>query len=84
MIGKVHLLVVVFFENTELKTLLTEPATDLKSVYNKAIAEKFSSDKRQIVRELTAHGIQALLTPPELLTVNTINKYLELKSRGLI
>jgi uncharacterized protein (DUF58 family) len=84
MMAKLHLLVVVFFENTELKTLLTAPAADLKSVYNKAIAQKFNSDKRQIVRELSAHGIQALLTPPEALTVNTINKYLELKSRGLI
>ncbi len=29
-------------------------------------------------------GIQAILTKPQDLTLNTINKYLELKSRGLI
>ncbi len=28
--------------------------------------------------------IQSILTPPELLTVNTINKYLELKARRMI
>ena len=84
MMGKLHLVVVIFFENTELKSMLTTPAVDLKSVYNKAIAEKFTTDKRQIVRELSAHGIQALLTPPEALTINTINKYLELKARGFI
>ena len=79
-----HLLVVIFFENTELKSLLSEPADNLKEIYHKAIAEKFSYDKKLIVKELSRHGIQALLTPPEQLTVNTINKYLELKARGMI
>jgi uncharacterized protein (DUF58 family) len=79
-----HLLVVVFFENTEMKSLMNDPANNLKEVYYKAIAEKFSFDKKLIVKELTRHGIQALLTSPEHLTVNTINKYLELKSRGMI
>ncbi|MEZ4888562.1 MAG: hypothetical protein R3E32_27810 [Chitinophagales bacterium] len=52
--------------------------------YQKTIAEKFPFEKRQIVKELQLHGIQAILTSPQNLTVNTINKYLELKSRGLI
>lgn len=79
-----HLLVVIFFENTELKELVEEPATDLRQIYHKAIAEKFSYDKKLIVKELTRHGIQSMLTAPEHLTVNTINKYLELKARGMI
>ncbi|HEX6889630.1 MAG TPA: DUF58 domain-containing protein [Chryseolinea sp.] len=79
-----HLLVVIFFENTEMKSLLVQPAENLREVYYKAIAEKFSYDKKLIVKELLRHGIQALLTAPEDLTVNTINKYLELKARGMI
>ena len=79
-----HLLVVIFFENTEMKSLLTQPAENLKEVYYKAIAEKFSFDKKLIVKELLRHGIQAVLTAPEELTINTINKYLELKARGMI
>jgi uncharacterized protein (DUF58 family) len=79
-----HLLVVIFFENTEMQSLLNTPATGLKEVYHKAVAEKFSYDKKVIVKELRRHGIQALLTTPENLTVNTINKYLELKARGMI
>ncbi len=79
-----HLLVVIFFENTEMKSLLTQPAGNLREVYYKAIAEKFSYDKKLIVKELLSHGIQAVLTTPEDLTVNTINKYLELKARGMI
>ncbi|WP_162054594.1 DUF58 domain-containing protein [Pontibacter pamirensis] len=79
-----HLLVVVFFENTQLHALLHQRAKSTEEIYTKAIAQKFDFDKRQIVKELQQHGIHAILTPPEQLTVNTINKYLELKARGLI
>lgn len=79
-----HLLVVIFFENTEMQTLLRTPAATLKDVYHKAVAEKLSYDKKLIIKELAKYGIQALLTSPENLTVNTINKYLELKARGMI
>jgi uncharacterized protein (DUF58 family) len=79
-----HLLLVVFFENTQTRALLQKPAGNTEEIYLKAIAEKFAYEKRQIVKELTQHGIQSILTPPEKLTVNTINKYLEFKARGLI
>lgn len=83
-LARQHLLVVIFFENTEVTSFLSNPARDLKEIYHKGIAEKFTYDKKLIVKELNSHGIQALLTSPEQLTVNTINKYLELKSRGMI
>ncbi len=79
-----HLLVVIFFENTELKSLLEEPAGSVREIYYKAVAEKYSYEKKLIVKELQRNGIHALLTPPESLTVNTVNKYLELKARNLI
>lgn len=79
-----HLLVVIFFENTELQEALAAPAENIRQIYHKAVAEKLDYDKRLIVKELTRHGIQAVLTTPESLTVNTINKYLELKARGMI
>jgi uncharacterized protein (DUF58 family) len=83
-LAKIHLLVVIFFENTETKKLIDEPAEGLREVYHKAIAEKFTYEKKLIVKELKKNGIQAVLTTPQHLTVDTINKYLELKSRGLI
>jgi hypothetical protein len=83
-LSKAHVLVVVFFENTELKHLIEQPAPDLKSIYYKAMAERFSFEKKLIVKELSRYGIQTILTAPEKLTVNTINKYLELKARNLI
>lgn len=83
-IAKKHVLVVVFFENTELEELINTSADDLQGIYHKTIAEKFSMDKKLMQKELQQYGIQTILTKPEELTINTINKYLEIKARGLL
>ena len=83
-IAKHHLLVVIFFENTELKSLLHSNAKTTKEIFDKTIAEKFAFEKKLIVNELHKYGIQSILTAPEDLSINTINKYLEIKARGLI
>lgn len=83
-IAKSHLLVIVFFKNTELQSIISEKAQTIQQVYDKVIAEKFAFEKRLIVNELKKYGIHSLLTTPENLTINTINKYLEIKSRGLL
>jgi uncharacterized protein (DUF58 family) len=71
-----HLLLVVFFENTELNKLTNSHAGNVEQVYIKTIAEKFAFEKRLIAKELLKYGILSLLTSPQKLTVNTINKYL--------
>ncbi|MCB0428225.1 MAG: DUF58 domain-containing protein [Mangrovimonas sp.] len=83
-IAKDHLLIVIFFNNVELNSLIKNKAETIQDVYDKVIAEKFAFEKRLIVNELKKYGIHSILTEPEQLTVNTINKYLEVKSRGLI
>jgi uncharacterized protein (DUF58 family) len=83
-IAKNHLLVVVFFQNTELHDMVSKKAKNIQEVYDKAIAERFIFEKKLIVNELRKYGIYSLLTNPEDLTVDSINKYLEIKTRGLI
>jgi hypothetical protein len=80
-ISQYHLLLVVFFENTELRKLSETPAEDVEGIYIKTIAEKFAYDKKLIAKELTKHGIQTILTAPQNLTVKTVNKYLEIKAK---
>jgi uncharacterized protein (DUF58 family) len=80
-IAHYHLLLVVFFENTELKSLTERKAATIEDIYIKTIAEKFSFEKKLMVKELHKNGISSILTAPENLTVNTVNKYLELKTR---
>lgn len=83
-IAKQHVLVVIFFENTELDRLIHSDAEDIQMVYQKAIAGKFALEQKLIVKELNRHGILTLLTRPEKLTIDTLNKYLEIKARGLL
>lgn len=83
-LAKKHVLVVIFFENSELEKLIATDAEDLQAIYHKTIAEKFSLDKKLMQKELQRYGIQTILTKPEQLTINTINKYLEIKARGLL
>jgi uncharacterized protein (DUF58 family) len=83
-ISRRHLLVVIFFQNTELKAVIQAPANDLEQIYFKTVAEKFDFEKRQIVKELHVHGIQAVLSTPQDLTVSALNKYLEMKARGML
>nr|WP_322624628.1 DUF58 domain-containing protein [uncultured Flavobacterium sp.] len=83
-IAKSHMLVVVFFENVELDKLIHTTPEHIKQVYDQVIAEKFAFEKRLIVNELRKYGIYSVLTKPENLTVDSINKYLEIKARGIL
>ncbi len=83
-IAKQHVLVVVFFLNTELEELTQKKSEDIKAIYQKTIAEKLAYEKRLIVKELRRRGVYTILTKPEKLTVNVINKYLEFKAKGVI
>ena len=83
-INKQHLLVVMIFENTELKTYTHQKAEFVSDIYAQTIALKLSMEKKQIVSKLRKYGIQTILSRPEDLSINVVNKYLELKAKGLI
>ena len=83
-LNRAHLLVVVFFENTEIRRLASEEVRTTADIYRQTVARQFLQEKKEMVQKLRQYGIQAILTKPQDLTLNTINKYLELKSRGLI
>jgi uncharacterized protein (DUF58 family) len=83
-IAKHHLLLVVFFENTELTKLSVAKANNVEDVYVKTIADKLAYEKRLVVKELLKYGILSIISSPQNLTVNTINKYLELKAKQVL
>lgn len=83
-INKFHLLVVVFFENEEIGKLASSDPQNLEDIYTQTVARKFVTTKLQLVHLLRQYSIQSVFTKPEDLSVNTVNKYLELKSRGMI
>jgi hypothetical protein len=77
-------LLVIFFEDTDLEEYIATPVKDTEGYYRHVIAEKFVFEKRLIVSTLKQHGICSLLITPENLSVDVINKYLEMKSRNQI
>jgi uncharacterized protein (DUF58 family) len=83
-INQKHVLVVVFFQNTDLQELAYEVPKSTRDIYQSAVAERMISMKGRIAQELKQNGIQTILTLPSDLSINTINKYLELKAKGSI
>ncbi|MDO5655625.1 MAG: DUF58 domain-containing protein [Flavobacteriaceae bacterium] len=84
-IARQHLLVVVFFKNPEI-IKITESSNQekLQEVYDQIIAEKFEYEKKLIRQELQKYGIYSVYTLPENLSISIINKYLEIKARGIL
>ena len=83
-LSRMHLLVVVIFENTELLEYAQKKADYISEIYTQTMAQKLLLDKRKLVKKLRTYGVSTILSKPEDLSINTVNKYLELKSQGLI
>lgn len=79
-----HVLIMVSFKNEEIKQLASQQVKSEGAYFDQSIAEKFLLEKQQIVNELNQSGVYTILSSPKDLTVNSINKYLEIKSRGLL
>lgn len=83
-LNKMHLLVVVFFEDKEIEEFSHSEIEEEVNVYQRILAGKYVSEKRKMQNLLMKHRIQTILTTPENLSIDSLNKYLELKARGLI
>uniref|UniRef100_UPI00402611C8 DUF58 domain-containing protein n=1 Tax=Segatella hominis TaxID=2518605 RepID=UPI00402611C8 len=79
-----HRLLVVFFEDHEVKDYLATRSESDEEYYRHVVAEQFAYEQRLIVSSLKQRGILALLTTPEALSVDVLNKYLEIKTRELL
>jgi uncharacterized protein (DUF58 family) len=83
-INQKHVLVVILFENKDLQEFAHGNAESMLDIYQATVAERMISYKSRMAQTLRQNGIHTILTLPEELSVNTINKYLELKAKGAI
>ncbi len=83
-LGRNHLVCVIFFQNTLLEQIHQSAPDNMEGIYIKTIADQFSYEKRQIVKELRRHGVLSILTTPQNLNTDVINKYLEMKARQMV
>ncbi len=83
-LSKRHLLLIVIFENTELEELAHMESKSLYDIYDQTMAQKLLIEKEQIHSELDKHGVMNISVTTETVSADVINKYLEVKSRGVI
>lgn len=83
-IAQYHLVLVVFFENSEIVEFVNQPASNLREIYSNTIGKHFLSQNQLILKELLKSGIQGLITQPHLLSIETINKYIQIKRKQMI
>ena len=81
-IARSHRLCVVLFENTGIRELLASRSARLEDVYVKAVAEGLALETREVAQTLERHGIGALVTKPETVTADAVNRYLQIRARG--
>lgn len=81
-LGRQHLVVPIFFLNTELDQDLKRRPMNTEELYVHTLTERSVHEKRLIARELERGGMKPILCRPQDLTVDVINRYLEIKARG--
>ena len=83
-LAKKHVVLTVIFENTLLDEIYSKKINSTKDIYIQTIASKFVHEKYLIMQELQLHGIKTIYTKPADLSINLLNKYLEIKQQEII
>jgi uncharacterized protein (DUF58 family) len=78
-----HIVVIISFLNTELLEMTAQECALKSDVYDKYIAKSLYNEKFKIMNLLTSYGAQVIMTTPQNLSINVINKYLEIKAKRL-
>ena len=83
-LARQHVVLAIFFENEELKNFAARRPQTTEDYFHQVIADKFIYEKQYVTTVLRQHGVYSLLTTPDKLSVDVINKYLEMKARHLL
>lgn len=79
-----HLVLVVFFENSELAEQVGEEAGSVKEVYTKTVGYDRLRKGRLMALELQNAGIKTVYTRPENLKMEVVKKYVEIKKQQIL
>jgi len=83
-LARQHVVLVIFFEDVELRDFAARPPQSSEDCFHQVIADPLIYEKQYVTTTLRRHGIYSLLTTPEDLSVDVINKYLEMKAKRLL
>lgn len=83
-IARHHLLLLVFFEDTQAAELIKTEATNIAGIYERAVSAEKLYKGRLLARELRKAGIRTVLTPPEKLGARITREYLSIKKQQVL
>ena len=79
-----HVPLLVAMSDPEIARLATQPPAASARTYQRAVAEQMLDERAITMRALRQRGVNTLDVPANQLTIEVVNRYLELKSRGRI
>lgn len=79
-----HLPLLVIMNDPNITSIAARQPASSNEVYQRAVAEQLLDERRVILDTLNRAGVLTLDVPADKLSVAVINKYLELKTRGVL
>ncbi len=79
-----HLPLIVTIGDNDLRALVSHPPQDVADVYRQSVAEELLQQREEALGRITELGGLALDVPAGQLSFHLVNKYLEVKERGLL
>lgn len=79
-----HLPVVVTLQDPEIARLADMVPTTETEVYERAVARRFLEERARTLRQLTQQGVWTVDVSADKLSASVVNRYLEIKARGVL
>src|SRR5205085_4798775 len=79
-----HLPLIVTIGDSDLRALVRETPKAVADVYRQSVAEELLRQREEALRRITHAGGLALDVPVGRLSIELVNKYLEVKERGML
>jgi uncharacterized protein (DUF58 family) len=79
-----HLALLVTIADTALQQFAQEAPAAVEAVFRQAVSRDLLEERTDALRGITARGGLALDVPPEGLSLAVVNRYLEVKRRGML
>lgn len=83
-IGRTHLPLAIAISNPALEAAAAQKVDDDRAAYRRAAADELLQARQNALQVMKRSGILVVDTPPGDALVNTLNKYVEIKERGLL
>jgi uncharacterized protein (DUF58 family) len=79
-----HLVIFVTLRDQALSTVAGAPPRSLTALHSAVVAEDFLREREIVIQRLRRLGVHCIDAPPEAVSMNLLNRYLDIKRRELV